>query len=113
MVETVSVLTLIVALINFGWSLYNFRSIEDIKSKKNLLPIKILGTKFLRPITFEEKIGSAQVKSCIILSALNTPGITKIYSKKSRNHTELMLKFLKYPINVKKKNGYDEIINQG
>ena len=33
MVETVSVLTLVVALINFGWSLYNFRSIEDIKSR--------------------------------------------------------------------------------
>ena len=33
MVETVSVLTLIVALINFGWSRYNFRSIEDIKSR--------------------------------------------------------------------------------
>ena len=33
MIETVSVLTLIVALINFGWSLYNFRSIEDIKSR--------------------------------------------------------------------------------
>ena len=33
MVETISVLTLIVALINFGWSLYNFRSIEDIKSR--------------------------------------------------------------------------------
>ena len=31
MIETVSVLTLVVALINFGWSLYNFRSIEDIK----------------------------------------------------------------------------------
>ena len=35
MIETVSVLTLIVALINFGWSLYNFRSIEDIKDKMN------------------------------------------------------------------------------
>ena len=33
MIELISVLTLIVALINFGWSLYNFRSIEDIKSK--------------------------------------------------------------------------------
>jgi len=33
MIETVSVLTLVVALINFGWSLYNFRSIEDIKRK--------------------------------------------------------------------------------
>ena len=35
MVEFISVLTLIVALINFGWSLYNFRSIEDIKDKMN------------------------------------------------------------------------------
>ena len=33
MIELISVLTLIVALINFGWSLYNFRSIEDIKQK--------------------------------------------------------------------------------
>ena len=33
MIETVSVLTLVVALVNFGWSLYNFRSIEDIKSR--------------------------------------------------------------------------------
>ena len=35
MIEIISVLTLVVALINFGWSLYNFRSIEDIKSKMN------------------------------------------------------------------------------
>ena len=33
MIEIISVLTLIVALINFGWSLYNFRSIEDIKRR--------------------------------------------------------------------------------
>ena len=33
MIEIISVLTLVVALINFGWSLYNFRSIEDIKHK--------------------------------------------------------------------------------
>ena len=33
MIEIISVLTLMVALINFGWSLYNFRSIEDIKRK--------------------------------------------------------------------------------
>ena len=70
----------------------------NIKSKNNLLPIEILGTKYLRPINYYESIGSAQVKSCIILSALNTPGITKINAKKSRNHTELMLKFLNYPI---------------
>ena len=33
MIEIIAVLTLMVALINFGWSLYNFRSIEDIKRK--------------------------------------------------------------------------------
>ena len=33
MIEIISVLTLIVALINFGWSLYNFRSVEDIKRR--------------------------------------------------------------------------------
>ncbi len=85
----------------------------NIKSKKNSLPIKIVGTNLLRPVTYNENIGSAQVKSCIILSALNTPGISVINSKISRNHTELMLKFLKYPINIKKKKGYDKILVEG
>ncbi len=82
----------------------------NIKSKNNLLPIEIKGTHFLRPIKYNENIGSAQVKSCIIFSALNTPGITKINSKRSRNHTELMLKFLKYPIKIQNK-GKNQIIS--
>ena len=85
----------------------------NIKSKNNLLPIEIYGTDFLRPINYNENIGSAQVKSCIIFSALNTPGLTHIRSKKSRNHTELMLKFLSYPIKIKKRLGYEEISVQG
>ena len=85
----------------------------NIKSKKNTLPIEIVGSDLLRPITFNENIGSAQVKSCIILSALNTPGVSVINSKISRNHTELMLKFLKYPIKVQNKNGYDKISVEG
>ena len=85
----------------------------NIKSKNNLLPLKIKGTEFLRPIRYQENIGSAQVKTCIIFSALNTPGITEINSKSSRNHTELFLKFLKYPIKVKKKSGYEKIFVQG
>ena len=76
----------------------------NIKSKNNKLPIELSGSDFLRPITYYENIGSAQVKSCILLSALNTPGTTVIKSKKSRNHTELMLKFLNYPIKIQKKN---------
>ena len=85
----------------------------NIESKNNLLPIVIKGTNFLRPITYDEVIGSAQVKSCIILSALNTPGITLINSKKSRNHTELMLKFLKYPIKIKKGPESEKIFVEG
>ena len=85
----------------------------NIKSRNNLLPIKILGTDFLRPIKYKENIGSAQVKTCIIFSALNTPGVTQIDSKISRNHTELFLKFLKYPIKVIKKPGYERISVEG
>ena len=85
----------------------------NIKSNKNLLPIEILGTDFLRPINYNENIGSAQVKSSIIFSALNTPGISIINSKNSRNHTELMLKFLKYPINIQSKRGFDRISIKG
>ncbi len=84
-----------------------------IKSKNYKLPIEIIGSDFLRPITYDENIGSAQVKSCILFSALHTPGITVIKSKKSRNHTELMLKFLKYPIKIQKNNKYDKISVQG
>ncbi len=85
----------------------------NIKSNNNLLPIEITGSNFLRPIKYNENIGSAQVKSCIILSALNTPGITTINSKSSRNHTELMLKHLRYPIEVKKTKHFDSIHIKG
>ncbi len=85
----------------------------NIESNNELLPIKIQGTDFLRPIKYSENIGSAQVKTCIIFSALNTPGVTEINSKISRNHTELFLKFLKYPIKVKKKKGFEKISIKG
>ena len=46
------------------------------------------------------KKGSAQCKSSVMLAALNTNGITKIKAKKSRDHTELMLKSLNLPISI-------------
>ena len=85
----------------------------NIKSKKNLIPIQICGTDFLRPITYQERIGSAQVKSCLILAALNTPGKTVIISKKSRDHTERMLKYLKYPIKIQRNKIHDKISVKG
>lgn len=54
---------------------------------KFTLPVYIQGTDFVRPIKYFEKKGSAQIKSCIMLAALNSPGTTKIKAQKSRNHT--------------------------
>ena len=74
------------------------------KSSNNKLPIIVSGTEFLRPIIFEEKKGSAQVKSALMLAALNTPGETKIISVPSRNHTENIFKHcLNIPIKILKK----------
>ena len=82
----------------------------NFKSKNNKLPLKILGSSFLRPIYYFEKKGSAQVKSAILLSSLNTPGKTVIDCIKSRDHTELMLKnSLKLPIKIKKEKKTEKI----
>ena len=81
----------------------------NIRSTNNNLPVKIDGSNFLRPVSYFEKLGSAQCKSAVMLAALKTPGITKIKAKKSRNHTELLFNYLKIPIKVSKKKSYDYI----
>ena len=85
----------------------------NIKSKNGCLPLEISGTNFLRPINFTENKSSAQIKTCLIFCALNTPGTTMIKAKKSRNHTELLLKYLNYPIKIKSKKNYDYIQIKG
>ena len=90
----------------------NLLGVKIISNSKRL-PLKIKGTNFLKPIEFEENIGSAQVKSCIMLAALNTPGVTKIKAAKSRNHSELMFKYLKIPIKINKSKNFDRIEIKG
>ncbi len=85
----------------------------NIVSKNNKLPIKLIGSNLLTPIQYEENKGSAQIKTCIILSAINTPGVTTIKARKSRNHTEVLLKYLKYPIQINKYQKYDLIKVRG
>ncbi len=77
--------------------------------KKKNLPLSILGSSNLNPIKYLENKGSAQCKSAIILGAMRTEGETLIKAKKSRNHTELLCKYLNLPIKVKRKKKYDEI----
>ena len=76
---------------------------------KNKLPLSILGSQSSRGINFIENKGSAQCKSTVMLAALNSSGTTFIKAKKSRNHSELLFKYLKIPIKIKKTKKYDFI----
>ena len=78
-------------------------------NKNKNLPLKIYGSSNLKPIKYHETRGSAQCKSSVILAGMRTNGITLIKAKKSRNHTELLCKFLNLPITIKQKKNYDEI----
>ena len=68
----------------------------DISSMDGKAPLYIKGRN-LYGINYESQIASAQVKSCLLLAGINenTKGKT-IYTEPaiSRNHTELMLKYL-------------------
>ena len=67
-----------------------------IESIDGHAPLTIKGTK-LHGINYTSKLSSAQVKSCILLAGINkrTEGSTTyIEPTISRNHTELMLKYL-------------------
>ena len=80
-----------------------------ILRKKKYLPLKIFGSKNLKPIFYEENRGSAQCKSSVIFAGMRAEGQTKIKAKKSRNHTELLAKYLKFPIKIKYNKNYDII----
>ena len=65
-----------------------------INSVENHLPMTIHGQK-LHGIVYPSPIASAQVKSSILLAGLNAEGQTTVIEPyKSRNHTEIMLKYL-------------------
>jgi 3-phosphoshikimate 1-carboxyvinyltransferase len=76
---------------------------------KNKLPLSILGSQSVKGIKYLENKGSAQCKSSVMLAALNASGTTSIKAKKSRNHSELLFKYLKVPIKIKKTKKYDFI----
>ncbi len=80
------------------------------KLKNNkCLPLTITGSNKLKSIKYEEKKGSAQCKSSVIFGGFKSHGTTIIKAKKSRNHTEILCKYLKLPIKVKSKKNFDLI----
>jgi len=71
-------------------------------TKKDFLPLHINGDINLIPMEHVMQKASAQVKSAIILAALNLRGKTRIIEKRNtRDHTERLMSYLK--INFKKK----------
>ena len=79
------------------------------KSNSDKLPVIIKGIKNPKPIYYYENKGSAQCKSAVMFAALNTEGQTIIKAKKSRDHSELLFKYLKLPIKISKKKKFDLI----
>ena len=82
-------------------------------SNRGKLPIEIQGTNYSKPIKYYENKGSAQCKSAVMFAALNTSGETIIKAKKSRDHSELLFRYLKLPIKVIKRKKYDFIKIKG
>ena len=76
---------------------------------ENKLPLEILGSKSVKAINYLENKGSAQCKTSVMFAALNASGKTLIKAKKSRNHSELLFKYLKIPIKIKSEKKYDFI----
>ena len=83
------------------------------KTNSGRLPITIEGTDKPSPIRYTENKGSAQCKSAVMLAAINTKGQTIIKAKKSRDHSEILFKYLKLPIRVIKNKKYDLIKLRG
>lgn len=65
----------------------------DIEAREgDRLPLTVRGTTAAIPIEYELPVASAQVKSAVLLAALNTPGTTTLIEpERCRDHTELML----------------------
>tara|TARA_B100001057_G_scaffold104441_1_gene101873 strand:- start:6674 stop:7987 length:1314 start_codon:yes stop_codon:yes gene_type:complete len=83
----------------------------NITSKNGTLPLHISPTDFLKSINYSIPVASAQVKSCIMLSALYAEGVTVIEeSKVTRDHTENMFEHFGIPLEVVNSEGKKRII---
>jgi 3-phosphoshikimate 1-carboxyvinyltransferase len=70
-------------------------------SEGSTLPLAMEGAANLNAIHYRLPVASAQVKSAIMLAALNTAGTTHIIEPiATRDHTERMLRFLEIPVEV-------------
>lgn len=65
---------------------------QFVSRSNGRLPLAVIGSSDPVPVNYRLPVPSAQVKTAILLAALNTPGQTTIIEPEAtRNHTELML----------------------
>ena len=122
-------LTGLLAAQNFNSMIIGDESLSSRPMKRITTPIELMGGKFehkngtlplyihgkeLKPISYKIPIPSAQVKSGVILAALNTKGQTIIKeTSTTRNHTEIMLKSFGADITIKKESDLNLILVNG
>ena len=76
---------------------------EVFLTRKDYLPLMIHGSDKLLPSIHKIQKASAQIKSALILAAINIHGKTKIIENiPTRDHTERLLKFLGVKFKIKK-----------
>ena len=107
---TVRLISGILASQNFNSTLLGDESLSNRPMKRIITPLELMGAKIehnnfklpikiygcsLHGIDYISPLASAQVKSCILLAGLNADGATSFTEPyKSRNHTELMFKYM-------------------
>lgn len=78
------------------------------------LPVTLESDGKLKPATYTPPVASAQVKSAVLLAAINTAGITTITEPiPTRDHTENMLRAFGAKVEVTKRNGAGVIKLEG
>ncbi|MEP4050605.1 MAG: 3-phosphoshikimate 1-carboxyvinyltransferase [Litorimonas sp.] len=78
------------------------------------LPVTLESDGNLMPATYTPPIASAQVKSAVLLAAVNTEGVTTVTEPiPTRDHTENMLRAFGAKVDVTKRNGADVIKLEG
>lgn len=72
-----------------------------IESRDGRAPLRIIGRRPLKAISYEMPVASAQVKSCILLAGLYANGRTEVIERRgtTRDHTERMLQHFGVNIN--------------
>jgi len=88
---------------------------ETVLTNKDYFPMTISGAEDPLPLHHRITKASAQIKTALILAALNIMGKTSIIeTRKTRDHTEILLKYLKVKFKViKQKDNATKLVFNG